>query len=382
MFGEWNTSNLGDRAIHESVLRYCADCGWNAASFAIGTLQAVERGASAAVAVPPSRLRELLNAAPSFKRTLRGFRQQRRMSALLPALARSRAIIVGGGSLLSDWNQHFPQSLAALAAAARRLEKPLFCLGCGADGAWSPGGERKIRSFLTACSLVAARDEETAERIAQLLGQPIPVFGDFCLSLAPPPARAAGPGALALNVQLLPAPWHTQQARYEAAIEALARRIGRAAAPDPGRALRVFTTGSAEDRMPAQRVADRLGAELVVPRSLAELTGLLDASAVVVASRLHAGILALARGAAVMGFSPTPKLRRFFATLALGDYGFDLEGADRLLGRLGEAAPNVIAARQRSCLSQASIWACRARVRDRLQMLAATEESACTSRSI
>ena len=371
VFGEWNTTNLGDRAIHESVLRYCADCGWSAASFAIGTLQAVERGTGTNSAVLPGRWRALLDAAPRVKRTLRALRQRRRIGALLPALARARAIIVGGGALLSDWNQHFPQSLAELAAAARGLEKPLFCLGCGAEGAWSPGGERKIRSFLTACSLVAARDEETAERIAQMLGQPIPVFGDFCLSLAPPPARAAAPGTLALNVQLLPAPWHTAQARYEAAIEALARRIGRAAAPASARVLRIFTTGSADDRMPAQRVAARLGVELVVPRSLGELRGLLDASAVVVASRLHAGILALERGAAIVGFSPSPKLRRFFATLELGEYAFDLGGADRLLECLGETGPEAIAARQRSCLSQAPIWACRARVRDRLEALAA-----------
>jgi polysaccharide pyruvyl transferase WcaK-like protein len=377
VFGEWNTHNLGDRAIHESVVRFCAECGWEPVSYAIGSLTPVVRG-RANGAGAPARWRAALDAAPRLKRVLREVRQRARMRELLGPLDRMRAIIVGGGALLSDWNLHFPQSLAVLADAARRLGKPVFCLGCGAEGPWSAPAERKIRTFLDACTFVAARDEATAARVAQLLGRPIPVFGDFCLGTEAPAARngARTPRSVyAINVQQLAAPWAAMQEGYEAAVVALADRMSSETAADRTPEIRIFTTGTAEDVAPARRVFARisagggdLAAALVLPGKLDELFDLLDASSFVVASRLHAGILAVARGAAVVGFSPQPKLRECFSTLGIGGYGFDLDAADRIVRSMGE--PGAIAAWQRECVSQAPVWACRMQVREKLETLA------------
>jgi len=160
VFGQWDTANLGDRAIHESVLRFCAQCGWDAASYSIGALAPVTpRGTRDAAARRGTGA--LFRAAPPLKRTLRALRRRRRLAALLAPLARADAILVGGGQLLADRNLHFPQSLAMIAWAARRLGKPLWCLGCGTEAVWSPRGESMIRGFLQACAVVAARDDET-----------------------------------------------------------------------------------------------------------------------------------------------------------------------------------------------------------------------------
>src|SRR5262245_10501335 len=97
LFGEWDSGNLGDRAIHESVQRFSAECGWQAASYAIGSLQPAAHGRRSAGA--PARWRALLDAAPPLKRTLRALRQRARMDSLLPPLNRAQAIVVGGGAL-------------------------------------------------------------------------------------------------------------------------------------------------------------------------------------------------------------------------------------------------------------------------------------------
>lgn len=376
VFGEWDTTNLGDRAIHENVVRFCAECGWGAASYAIGSLSAITPGKANGSAAAPGKLRASLGRVPHLKSALRGIRQRVRMRALLAPLRQVQAIVVGGGELLSDWDLHFPQSLAALADAARELGKPVFCLGCGAEGAWSSRAERKIRQFLTTCTLVATRDETTAERIAQVLGHPVAVFGDFCLGESAAGGAGSRRPAIAVNVQQMPAPWNAQQERYEAALVALAGRLIRSSVAGNAPSVRVFTTGSAEDSAPAQRVFGQLsgaGARLLLPGSLGELFDLLDTSAFVIASRLHAGILALDRGAAVVGFSPHPKLRRVFSTLGIGDYGFDLPAADQLVRRLEETGPGVVATKQRECVMRAPIWSCRTQVREKLKALAGAD---------
>jgi len=375
-FGEWDTSNLGDRGIHEGVLRFFGECGWRVGSYALGSLTPVSpEAARSAPAAAPGRISSALGAAPGLKRALRKVRQGVRMAALLPRLRRAQAILVGGGELLSDSNLHFPQSLAAITEASRRLDKPLLCLGCGAEGAWSTRGGEMIRKFLAECTLVAARDRDTAERLTAALGKPVPVFGDFCLNeglLLRRGGWSRRRRALAINVQRIPEPWGAQQDRYEDALVELADRLMHLAVWQGLKTIRIFTTGPAEDALPAQRVFERLGGhgvELHVPASLEQLSGMLRECALVVASRLHAGILGLAEGAPSVGFCPQPKLRRFFSTVGIGDYGYELDAGARLIHRLDEAGCAAIFAEQRDRIMRAPIWANRTRVRRDLRSL-------------
>ena len=110
----------------------------------------------------------------------------------------------------------------------------------------------------------------------------------------------------------------------------------------------------------------------MLPANLDQLHAVLDSSALVIASRLHAGVLALARGRAVLGFTPQPKLQRFLATLGLGADGFGLDTADALLRRLARDGPGVIAQAQRESVLRAPLWACRAELSERLRALASS----------
>jgi polysaccharide pyruvyl transferase WcaK-like protein len=378
-FGEWDTTNLGDRGIHAGVLEFLAGCGWRVSSYGLGSLAPVPApGAHDELPAAAARASAILAAVPPLKRALRGVRQRLRMRALEPQLERAQAIMVGGGALLADSGLHFPQSLGVLAETARRLRRPVVCLGCSADGPWSARGEEQIRKFLTACAMVAVRDQTSAERLAAALGKPVPVFGDFCLSEAwrsNGGDRGGERRALAVNARRLPGPWCAAQDRYEETLAALTRRVLQADAVRGLEMVRVFTTGVAEDALPAQRVAARIGggAGLAIPHRLEELRGLLGASALVIASRLHAGILALTQGAPIVGFSPEPKLRRFLATLGLGDHAFDLDGGDAAVRRLDELGCGALFATQRARIVRAPVWECRAQVRRALGSLAAAQ---------
>lgn len=371
-FGEWNTTNLGDRAIHAGVQRFFSGCGWRVSSYGFGSLVPVLADA------PPgdisfrnnARRKIALAMAPAVRNALRGVRQRYRMLRLLPQLKQAQAILVGGGALLSgEAGRHFPRSLALLAAAASRLGKPLYCLGCSAEGDWTGAGGRNIINFLAACTVVAARDAVSAERIAAVLRRPVPVFGDFCLSgsLASGAGRGlrAGQG-IAINVCRLPARWSGMQEHYEDAMIAFADRLMRSPGGHSLRTVTVFTTGAQGDTDPARRVCARLGtrkAALLFPRNLGRLSDVLTCSGLVVASRLHAAILGLVAGALVVGFSPTPKLRNFFDTVGIGNYSFGPDDAEGFICALDTADYVTVLEAQRVALAHAPVWACRERIR-------------------
>ena len=377
VFGECDTSNLGDRAIHREVVRFFAECGWRTRSYGLGSLAPAEaRG----IAEPPSfAARRASDAArsvpPTVKRPLREIRQHYRMAQILRPLSRAQMISVGGGALLTDTNLHFPQSLAVLAKSARLLGKPLLCLGCSVEGAWSARGEEKVRKFLDACTVIAARDDATASRVAAVVGLPVSVFGDFCLTEAQmlTAGRRDHPReALALNVCQHLGPWSAQQQQYEDALVAVAHDLARRPAGRGRRTIRIFTTGLPEDAIAAQRVFERFGghrAELHLPATLEQLESMLAASALVIACRLHGAVLALAGGAATVGFSPAPKVHNYLSTMGLGQYCFDVNEGARLTRAIGNIGHEALVAEQHRSLARAPMWLTRAQLRATLRSL-------------
>jgi polysaccharide pyruvyl transferase WcaK-like protein len=308
------------------------------------------------------------------KRAVRGVWQRVRMLRLLPQLERVQAISVGGGALLSDDNLHFPQSLVELGRYARAFDKPLLCLGCSAEGAWSPRGWRMIREFLEACSVLAVRDGETAGRLGAALGSAPPVFGDFCLSAASMVrGYPAGRHQLAINVSQLAGPWAAEQERFEDALVAAAKSAGTRMARR-GVGLCIFTTGLAEDARVAQRVHARLeagGGRLCLPASLDQLSALLNTACVVVATRLHGAILPLAGGVPVVGLGVSPKLRNFFSTMNIGRYCYEAGSSAQLADWLALVDLGVVAQDQKRELSHSAVWKVRADMQARIASFAA-----------
>src|SRR5262245_39810730 len=82
LFGEWNTSNLGVRAIHAGVQGFFEDCGWHTRSYAFDSLTQVSAN--------PSR-RPLSSSRSRAARVLRAAGHQYRALRLLPSLRQADA---------------------------------------------------------------------------------------------------------------------------------------------------------------------------------------------------------------------------------------------------------------------------------------------------
>jgi polysaccharide pyruvyl transferase WcaK-like protein len=377
-FGEWDTTNLGDRGIHQGVQAFLSDCGCDPRSYGVSTLLPVQpEPASGKVNGHSStrrRVVSMLGRLPVLKRTLRAVRQHVRMRALAESLEPARAVVVGGGALLTDIELHFPQSLVELARYARRSRKPLLCLGCSTEGEWSRQGERMMREFLSSCNVVAVRDHATAAELAPKLGAPPPVFGDFCLSkelALEDGGRNRSWREIAINVSHLSGRWASAQEHYEDTLVALANRLTRRTG-NSSAGIRIFTTGLPEDAPAARRVLARIdapGARLYLPENLAQLSTMLATSALVVSTRLHAAILALAAHVPVVGFSAAPKDRDFLATLGIRRYFHGLDDWPQLADALTATNHDAIYAEQRRALAHAPLWTEQARIRNEIRSL-------------
>lgn len=369
VFGEWGETNLGDWAIYQGVQDFFARQGVVVDAYRCGALQPFEASTAevpqAAAGRAPERKRSsMLNGtAPALqllKRSVRGLRQEWLVRRLMPRLAQADLVCVGGGALLCDRNLHFPQSLVAIARAAQSLRKPLWCLGCSVDGDWTPRGEQMILEFLDSCEAIAVRDVTTAERLGRATGRSVPVFGDFALPSRPAVTHPPGTErrfVLGINVSQIPTPWDSSQERYEDALVAIARSflIG----SEEQRQIALFTTGTPQDEGPLERVHQRLAAAGVVPvrpRTVNELEDVLDQSEIVIATRLHAAIVGLGRGRPVIGLSPTPKVRSFFASIGLERFFLPLSETSvddviRMMGNLETLARQWEHMDQSQCLN-------------------------------
>jgi len=354
VFGEWSGTNLGDRAIHEGVQRYFSAQGWQVESYEFGALRPTP--ALQPLPVPtqtakPARPPWQARLPRPVARTVRGMRQRMRSRYLIPRLAAADAICIGGGALLTDINLQFPQSLAVISRAARKLDKPLLCLGCSAEGPWSPAAERLMREFVRQEPYLAVRDQQTAQRLEELGAGPVPVFGDFALSLDAerPKRRRQLLYRLAINVAQGLGVSQDEQQRYEQALAQSAKHIA-AEIGTEGRTL-IYTTGNGHDLPAAERVRHHLAeldCEVHPGRDVEQLRELMGLSTAVIATRLHAAIIALGAHTPVVGLSPTDKIANFFDTLdiqscAFGPQDPPLAVAEKVLDLL--AAPAQVAAR-------------------------------------
>ncbi|MEL6166768.1 MAG: polysaccharide pyruvyl transferase family protein, partial [Cyanobacteria bacterium J06628_3] len=243
VFGEWNTTNLGDKAIIEGVNDLFGRVGCNVNPYNLGSLTPINNNQNL-YSLSSETIKKLDNIRNTsidnthshnsyyqsikrkFKRYFRPVRQQILIRHLIPQLKDYQAIVVGGGALLSDLDLHFPYSLRTIRWASEKLQIPLFCLGCSAEGEWSNTGINIIADFVKSCQFIAARDIFTANRLEELVGHSVPIFGDFALQTINQTQNTKNIDSkeiLAINVMKLSRKWKVYQQKYE---EILIRLIG------------------------------------------------------------------------------------------------------------------------------------------------------------
>ncbi|MBW4557553.1 MAG: polysaccharide pyruvyl transferase family protein [Trichormus sp. ATA11-4-KO1] len=351
-FGEWNTTNLGDRAICQGVTEFFQKAGYSVDAYNFGTLKPVQNPIhllsshekSGEVYFPkemnyktpyssfknissPSNFYSLkIELTKILKRGLRPIIQRIRIQKLIPKLKNAQVIMVGGGALLSDTDLHFPQSLSTIMWASKKLQIPLICLGCSAETEWSKQGEKIITAFAKSCYFIATRDHNTANRLSQRLGTQVPVFGDFALLAIKPRQlmpHTSNQQILAVNVMAYKKHVSHYQSRYD---DVLCKIINAWLDKHSGNnqsCVKLFTTGNSGDIKRAKIILSQLStssSSLHVCTNVEQLRTLMRSSTAVLATRLHSAILALAEGVPVLGLFVGPKIENFFSTLGISKH--------------------------------------------------------------
>jgi polysaccharide pyruvyl transferase CsaB len=233
---------------------------------------------------------------------------RRRPAAVLAALGRCQALVLGGGSLLQD-STSFSSLLyyALLILMARINNKPVLLWAQGL-GPLRRRRSRRLVSFLLArISAASWRDGESA-RLAKLLGCRFDLVGsDPVWALQSSSWRGPG-GPIILCwrpvASLKPPEWRL----YLEAVATLAERSERQVIWLPFH--REQDSSLLEDLNKQGIMPDRLleRSSKIRPETPAEAIELLSSAALVVAMRLHGLILAALAGAPVVALSYDPKV--------------------------------------------------------------------------
>jgi polysaccharide pyruvyl transferase WcaK-like protein len=343
VFGECESTNLGDQAIALGVADFFIQNGFCVRFYTLGGLKFFGEftdknalmqiyAATESTVLHGARTRHRkFNLPWQIKACLRYARNQRRIQQIQAELANAHAVIFGGGAILDDERLHFPISLYNASAKVQQLGITMHCLGASTEGQYSRVGKYLLKAFLQRCDAVGTRDRESIDSLQKVCPKAYSLLGDFAFEVdrikahkqqSTPPASNDGK-VIFFNVSShAPSRAHLKEAD-ESAVLSIILEINKQA---PGAQIILGTTGVPSDGRVARELQARLGiAEIKVfePKNLPELQAQLTQSDTIVSTRLHSAILGISVGTPAVALQLTQKIVNFFATIGLQDYVID-----------------------------------------------------------
>lgn len=275
----------------------------------------------------------------------------------LTALRRS-AQVVGGGTLIG--RRHWRYLINCGMALTRHHGS--YAIGAGVEdprftGRRSGSGRNELKrwpALLSKFQIVSVRGPQSAELLADA-GLQVAVSGDPAL-LLPAPQTAPQDGLIGVNLGFGDDLWGHDPDRVTAEVAGAVNELA-------GRGYRfVGILMNSSDRKWTERALHGVDADIVFPDDCATVTADLASCSLVIASRLHAGILAALSGTPVVSLEYQPKCRDF--ALSIDD--------DASLIRTDVVTGAAVAERAEALLAQASTLRDRkkaavGRLRQRLQ---------------
>jgi len=270
------------------------------------------------------------------RHAVRGRRRWRR------EVERHDLVLFGGGALLMDNNWSFPLALLNFSRAVRAAGRPYACIGCSTGSHYSAMSKRWLREFLANCQYIALRDEKSRESLKLIDDYVTDVFVDSALTVSriyPPAPRTVGRGRkLGLNV--MSRVWHPRlnasvYGRYIEAVEGFIEAVDEGGA-GPWDRIELFVTGEPADLEVASAVADKARARCrrvaidirPLPATLEALCMVMADLDLVVATRMHAGILGKSYGRPLVAIEWDGKIRGFCELLGIEDSCIPIERVD------------------------------------------------------
>jgi polysaccharide pyruvyl transferase WcaK-like protein len=349
LFGEWNTTNLGDQAIGVQATRYFIGCGLGVKLFALGSMvylgeithsdktgevfqrlhQAAKtrrtHGGADRKLAPKAKLRCLQKRLLYLDHGLRLVRNWYRLRQMKPQLRQCHIIAVGGGDLLNQQYRNFLTPLYFITDFSKHTSTPLVCMGCSASPSYSGLFRTVVINFVRQAHIVTVRDHATRKSLENLNSGPITIFGDFALdfSVTKRSKKNGRSHTVAINIMM---PEKEQREGYKEFLIDLVLHLLAAKAYT----ITLFTTGNEEDKLFIQRLYEAFPEQVKLfhPDGLRELENFFIDIDLVIASRLHAAILAINHRVPVVAISISSKVNSFFETIGLTNFCYSLTPED------------------------------------------------------
>ena len=316
LVSESNSDNLGDKAIASSLASILLTF-YSVTEVSFSTIPVSHAEYLRTIVIPLTLLQIIRRIVPSKIFALFGWHilgdKSRFKRYFEAALLDCDLVIIGGGQLIKDNVDLFCQKLVLASDICASRLLPYALMGVGVDGRTNLSTLGLLRKTITAADPLIFRDNISKKKISNAK-MPIDdscVLPDFAFALSNPyfkPINAARNISLAINimnVQVLHDACsgsrrvdpHSILEGYLAIIEA---------ASNDKSCISLFTSGSAEDLATASIVAQsahhRFGLDVPIfhPLTLDELLFYLVSVNDVIATRMHAGILAYISGCNVI----------------------------------------------------------------------------------
>ncbi|MEM6602715.1 MAG: polysaccharide pyruvyl transferase family protein [Pseudomonadota bacterium] len=322
------SNNLGDGVVAETT-EYILQQLDNTAKVTTIDLGGREDYADVGIKYP-SKLKKivhsLLKAIPSFiSSPLRIYltkyaMQKQHVSQWTQHFEKADRIIIGGGDLISDDDLYFPIRLELIFKEARKYNLPIFfhAVGVTPPASWSDKG-RKIFKKIFRSNLIryiSVRDTYSHHNLQDMTDQEIKIVYDPGLFAFETYGSAHDKGARKLGIGII----NSNDIAYKAeTFPGLERYTDLAKyLVEKGYNIEFFCNGSPEDYEVVKNLEKILGPNQQIsfapcPKNARDLAKITSSYTSMIASRLHACIVATSYGIDVIGVAPwAPKFEGFF----------------------------------------------------------------------
>ncbi|MFH2040669.1 MAG: polysaccharide pyruvyl transferase family protein [Chloroflexota bacterium] len=344
--GEAFSRNIGDQAIHACLgyLLRQQDANLNILSLDISQRSALSDGTTLSARY---RFFSSLKALTGFSSVhslanlvvdrVQKARQQDRIWN--PVFERNDELVIGGGQLLMDNNLDFPLKLFNLTDLASEKKIPFHISSVGVGRSWSSMASHLFQPVLANAKSITLRDVLSRERLkksypavqARVTFDPAIMAAEVYTSvLGERYADTVGLGVMSredVNSRLLPGQRFSTQTWLELWMDLLSGLVGQKMK------VELFNTGSPQDQRFASllfgKVQDR-GWDIIrlapCPVTAVDLISRMLRYSLVIATRLHATILANAFGITSLGLAWDEKVNSYYQDTGQADLCFNLVG--------------------------------------------------------
>ncbi len=276
-------------------------------------------------------------------------RERRFLPVWSTTLSDADVVIIGGGQLLMDNALDFPVKVSAVSRLSRSLGKPTHFVSCGVGSKWSFGASRLFRKALKSSSSISVRDTLSVERLESFVpGAPVSLSSDPALWTADVYKKNYQSGNDLVGLGIMNVDLINRHTNLNLSVDDLVEFwVGLGSKLHTrGVNFEFFTNGSPDDYEVAQQVFHAIHDQRAIPCTLArrpttacELALNISQYKAILASRLHAHVVATSYHIPSIALVWDDKVRTFFRDTGREDLAFDgfkLDLTDRLVSSLGD----------------------------------------------